>query len=358
MNEYELISKLLKIEHHSIAYKAKLIEEKPEEISYFFLLDILGVLDNLSRNNDIKSKQKIILIVALLWTYRKPEWTGLKDFLILVLSRAGFGPTSIMFEENFKQSFEYTHQDSIFNELSIIVNQLKNEINIGNQTFLLSDYQKEVWEQLYVNKLLGISAPTSAGKSYIILLKAAELLLKQNGIVIYIVPTLSLINQVSNDFRKILKQFNLNEYIIKNSFEEDLDENTIYVLTQEKAISAFEQKNKPFSNVRLLVVDEIQNLERVSNDDETRAKLLYDLLIEFRNTIKPECTIIAGPRVASLRTLGIKVFGEENSSEINTDISPVFNLTYSICKENSNYYFKHNYYYYIIQLLFQKIYQY
>ena len=139
MNEYELISKLLKIEHHSIAYKAKLIEEKPEEISYFFLLDILGVLDNLSRNNDIKSKQKIILIVALLWTYRKPEWTGLKDFLILVLSRAGFGPTSIMFEENFKQSFEYTHQDSIFNELSIIVNQLKNEINIGNQTFLLSD---------------------------------------------------------------------------------------------------------------------------------------------------------------------------------------------------------------------------
>ncbi len=340
MNEYELISKLLKIEHHSIAYKAKLIEEKPEEISYFFLLDILGVLDNLSRNNDIKSKQKIILIVALLWTYRKPEWTGLKDFLILVLSRAGFGPTSIMFEENFKQSFEYTHQDSIFNELSIIVNQLKNEINIGNQTFLLSDYQKEVWEQLYVNKLLGISAPTSTGKSYIILLKAAELLLKQNGIVIYIVPTLSLINQVSNDFRKILKQFNLNEYIIKNSFEEDLDENTIYVLTQEKAISAFEQKNKPFSNVRLLVVDEIQNLERVSNDDETRAKLLYDLLIEFRNTIKPECTIIAGPRVASLRTLGIKVFGEENSSEINTDISPVFNLTYSICKENSNYYFK------------------
>lgn len=340
MNEYEIISKLLKIEHQSIAYKAKLIEEKPEEISYLFLLESLGVLDKLSRKNDIKSKQKIILIVALLWTYRKPEWTGLKEFLILVLSRAGFGPTSIMLEDNFKQSFVYTHQDSIFNELSIIVNQLKNEINIGNQTFLLSDYQKEVWDQLYVNKLLGISAPTSAGKSYIILLKAAELLLKQNGIVIYIVPTLSLINQVSNDFRKILKQFNLNEYIIKNSFEEDLDENTIYVLTQEKAISAFEQKNKPFSNVRLLVVDEIQNLERVSNDDETRAKLLYDLLIEFRNTIKPECTIIAGPRVASLRTLGIKVFGEENSSEINTDISPVFNITYSISKENNLFYFK------------------
>lgn len=340
MNEYEIISKLLKIEHQNIAYKAKLIEEKPEEISYSFLLEILGILDILSRKNDIKSKQKIILIVALLWTYRKPEWTGLKEFLILVLSRAGFGPTSIMFEDNFKQSFVYTHQDSIFNELSIIVNQLKNEINIGNQTFLLSDYQKEVWDQLYVNKLLGISAPTSAGKSYIILLKAAELLLKQSGIVIYIVPTLSLINQVSNDFRKILKQFNLNEYIIKNSFEEDLDENTIYVLTQEKAISAFEQKNKPFSNVRLLVVDEIQNLERVANDDETRAKLLYDLLIEFRNSIKPECTIIAGPRVASLKTLGIKVFGEENSSEINSDISPVFNLTYSISKENNNFYFK------------------
>lgn len=340
MNEYEVISKLLNIEHHSIAYKAKLTEEEPEEISYSFLLEILGILDGLSRKDDLKSKQKIILIVALLWTYRKTEWSGLKDFLISILSRAGFGPTSIMFEDTFKQKFEYTHQDSIFNELSIVVNQLRNEVSIGKQIFLLSDYQKQVWDQLYENKLLGISAPTSAGKSYIILLKAAELLLKQNGSVIYIVPTLSLINQVSNDFRRILKQFNLNEYIIKNSFEEDLDENIIYVLTQEKAISAFEQKNKPFSNVRLLVVDEIQNLERVSNDDENRAKLLYDLLIEFRNSIKPECTIIAGPRVASLKTLGVKVFGEENSNEINTDISPVFNLTYSICKENKNYYFK------------------
>lgn len=340
MDKRALISELLKIEHENIAYKAKLTNNLPTKISQPLLYDALKILEQLSRNDSIDTKREIILIISILWTYRKPEWVGLKDYMILYLSRCGFGPTSIMCEEhNRKGDSYYSKQSSLLNEFSIISSQLKNEITIGNETFLLSEFQKDVWSHLKESKLIGISAPTSAGKSFIILLKAIDLLLEKEGNIIYIIPTLSLINQVTLDFRSILKKFHLEHILIKNTFDLDNKENTIYVLTQEKAISAFEQKETPFSNVRLLVVDEIQNLEKVSTEEENRSKLLFDLIINFRNTVTPDITIIAGPRINHLKKIGIEVFGENNSEEINNTSSPVCNITYSISKKENRYFF-------------------
>ena len=341
IEETVIIKQLLSIDHQTYARKAGFIDKQNIELTYDLLLEALGLLDRLSRTDDELSHRKIILITSLVWTYKRNEWTGLRDFLTPILTRSGFAPTSIMLDDEYeKDTRKFSHCNSIFSEFDIILNQLKYEITVGPKTYLLTDFQKKIWEKLADTRLLGISAPTSAGKSYIILLKAIDLLLEKSGNIIYIVPTLSLVSQVSIDFGKILKEFGLDNYSICNSYEENEEKSAcIYVLTQEKAIAAFERSDEPFSNIRLLVVDEIQNLEKVSNDDDQRSKILYDAIIDFRHSCKADFTIIAGPRIESLQVLGVEVFGETESAEIETKDSPVFSLTYSISKLNGKYYF-------------------
>lgn len=337
-----VIKEILAIEHSSIAQTLNLIPDSFNVIGTELLKRSIGMLDELSRVDDQNARKIVIAVSAILWTYRKDEWEGLREFLILILSRIGFSPSAIMVDSHYDPiNIQFTGLNSILNEMVITVHQLKHEIFIGGKKFLITNFQKKVWDKLYSNKLLGISAPTSTGKSYIIFLKIIDLLLKKDGNVIYIVPTLSLIAQVSTDLNNLLKIFEIPNYRISTTYNShDISGNKIYVLTQEKAISAFSQSNQPFQNVRILVVDEIQNIEKVANEDDQRAKTLYDLLIEFRYTSNPDLTILSGPRITGLKELGISIFDEQEADEENTMDSPVASFTYAISKVHGNYLFK------------------
>lgn len=341
MEAKDILIKLLHLELVTNANKLKFITEHPsEQINDEFLTDAISVLNELSIRTDEHSKKQLIAICALLWTYRKQEWDGLKNYLILFLSRAGFGPSSIMIDNNY--SFgdkQFSFGESLLNQFAVTVAQVKNEIKVGDSIFLLSDFQKEIWESIETNSLIGISAPTSAGKSFLILLKAIDLIKKKIGVVVYVVPTLSLVSQVTSDFRKLLDEFHLSDYSIETTYNNlSATQNTIYILTQEKAIAAFSQTEKPFENIRLLVIDEIQNVEKVADSDDQRSKVLYDLMIELRNSSQIDHIIISGPRIIKIDELGSNVFGI-NSEKKETDASPVLNLTYSISKKKTDYYF-------------------
>ena len=336
-----IIDRILAIEHESIAHKLGLVSRAPERLDESLLFDIIGVIDELSRQNDEKSHRILITLSALLWTYKDESWDGLKDFLILALSRSGFGPSSIMVDEEYKDG-QYSGMESIINQLAVAIHQFRYEILIGEESFLITNFQKRVWEKCNKNTLVGISAPTSAGKSFIILLKAMDLLLKLDGCIVYIVPTLSLVSQIYSDFAQLLKKFNLTQYKILTTCNNPPEErsNTIFILTQERAISAFGQESSPFENIRLLVVDEIQNIERVADENEQRSKILYDTLIEFRHNSNIDLTIISGPRVENLKSLGLELFGDNIlADEEATKDSPVASITYAISKHGNQFYF-------------------
>lgn len=341
MEAKDILIKLLHLELVTNAKKLNFItEHSSEQIDDEFLTDAISVLNELSVRTDEHSKKQLIAICALLWTYRKQEWDGLKNYLILFLSRAGFGPSSIMIDNDYSiADKQFSFGESLLNQFAVTVAQVKNEIKVGDSIFLLSDFQKEIWESIENNSLIGISAPTSAGKSFLILLKAIDLIKKKSGVVVYVVPTLSLVSQVTSDFRKLLDEFELTDYSLETTYNNlSATQNTIYILTQEKAIAAFSQTEKPFENIRLLVIDEIQNVEKVADSDDQRSKVLYDLMIELRNSSQIDHIIISGPRIIKIDELGSNVFGV-NSEKKETDASPVLNLTYSISKKKSDYYF-------------------
>ncbi len=340
MEARDILIKLLNFELVTNAKRLKFIDViSNTKIDKEFLTEAISALNELSVKTDELSKKQLIAICALLWTYRKEEWDGLKNYLILFLSRAGFGPSSIMIDSEYSfANKQFSFGENLMNQFAVTVAQLENEIKVGNSIFLLSDFQKDIWESIEHNSLIGISAPTSAGKSFLILLKAIDLILKKKGVVVYVVPTLSLVSQVTSDFRKLLDDFVLTDYSLETTYNNSsATPNSIYILTQEKAIAAFSQSENPFETIRLLVIDEIQNVEKVADSDDQRSKVLYDLMIELRNSSKIDHIIISGPRILKIDTLGSNIFGI-NSEKKETDASPVLNLTYSISKKKSDYY--------------------
>lgn len=335
------IEQLLKVDLQKIANQLGFTNKEPLSIDQKLLYKAVGLIDELSRLDDEEARKVVTTLSAILWDNRQENWGGLKDFLILVLNRIGLSPTAIMIDEGYdKIERKHSSLNSIFNEISVAINQFTNEVKIKDKRYLLTDFQKNIWYTIDSQRVTGISAPTSAGKSFVILLKSMQILLEKGGTIVYIVPNLSLVSQVSSDYRMQLDNFGLNEYQVINTYNANYtDTRKIFVLTQERAIAAFTQKPNPFPDLRLLVIDEIQNVEHMPSEDELRSKILYDTLIEFRYSTNAEKIIIAGPRIENIDELASNIF-DQFSEKGETYHSPVVNLTYSVEKRRKTYYFK------------------
>ncbi len=340
MNE-DILKEWLNIEFDYIANKLGFIH-KEIIVSEELLLKTIRYLDYLSTFEKEKSVNKIICIIALMWEYVDLKVYDIRRIIIKFLSRVGYPTSAIIVDDEFdKENCEFISLNSVIDELVTTMNQFENEIIIKNKTFLLTNFQMKIWESLEKNRLIGISAPTSAGKSFVILLNMINKLMKSTIDIVYIVPTLSLVNQVTEDFNKFIKELKLNNCIILNSYFSDFEngKNYIYILTQEKVISAFSNEENAFQKEMILIVDEIQNIERIKDENDDRSKILFDILTEFRYKNNVKQIIIAGPRIEKIDAVGFNIFGKD-TIDITTDICPVLNITYSIYKNNQKYYLK------------------
>lgn len=341
--------------------KVKDILQKWLDIEFFYVANKIGFIDKLvladqklvfetircidrltysGKNNE--NVNYVITLISLMWTHINRDEYDIRSFIVKVLSRIGYPTSAIIVDDLFdKEKCVFSPLNSIIDQITAGINQSRNEVEVKGHYYLLTNFQKQIWDAMDTKVVLGISAPTSAGKSFVLLLKIVKKIIEDKIDVLYIVPTLSLLNQVTEDFHDLLKKMNLSKCKISNTFTvtEKRDENYVYVMTQEKAIAAFANEEKAFSRRMILVADEIQNIERIREDKDERSKILFDTLMEFRYKENVEQIIISGPRIEEIDTLGENIFGIE-TEDISTTISPVLNLTYSICKIDKKYYLK------------------
>ena len=337
----DIISRWLQIEFYAIANKVEFINKK-ELPDRHLILETIRCLDCITSKPDTDSKNIVIGLIALMWTHINKEEYDLRKLVIKFLSRIGYPTSAIIVDESFdKKNCQFTSINSWIDQITIGFNQLSNEVEVNGHTFMLTEFQKKIWEAMDRERVIGISAPTSAGKSFVILLKIIQKITENAQDIVYIIPTLSLLNQVTEDFNHMLKELNINNCKISNTFSQSEENNisNIYVLTQEKALSAFANEDAAFSTSLILVADEIQNIERIKDDKDERSKILFDMLMEFRYKKNVEQIIISGPRIEEIGELGTNIFGIE-AENISTDDSPVFNITYSISRIENQYYFK------------------
>lgn len=246
-----ILEQWLNVEFTSVAYKMGLINAD-RVVSYdeTLIYKSIRCLDYESIMVTSPDVNYIITVIGLMWEHINFEEYDLRKIIVKFLSRIGYPTSAIICDENFdRATCEFTVLDSYIDEITATINQLNNEVNIGSRKYLLTNFQKKIWDSMDNDKILGISAPTSAGKSFVILLKIVNRLRAENIDIIYIVPTLSLLNQVMEDFNRELKANGVENYWITNSFDEKQvkDRKNIYVMTQEKAIAAFDNFDEAFS---------------------------------------------------------------------------------------------------------------
>lgn len=338
----KVLEELLQIDCHNIAIKLGFITQSSRAISTELIAKVIRCLDyetSMIKDPDINY---IITVFALIWEYVDHSRYNLQKIAVKFLSRIGYSTSAIITDNNFdKENCKFSSLESPIDELLTSLNQEKYDVSIGKRKFILTKFQMDIWNSMDNDKLIGISAPTSAGKSFVILLKLLEKLKRNNFDIIYIVPTLSLVNQVIGDFNKYIRELEIDNCKINSSYEESASStNNIFVLTQEKTISIFSDENNKFQKNTVLVVDEIQNIERIKDDNDERSKVLYDTINELRHKKNIKQIILSGPRIEKIGSTAAELFGQK-AKNISSHNSPVLNLTYSISKiDKRKYQFK------------------
>lgn len=317
--------------------------EMPKAISAKEAAYILNLAERLSRSNESGDRNLCLLICALIWEYREETWDNMPQFVMNLLSRIGLGPALPMVDDEYSSSGSlYRPWGSGVMEAIIEARNYTHEVSVcGKLPVVLSAFQKEAWDMIGVQPRVGISAPTSAGKSFVLLYRALDLLSQEDGVVVYIVPTISLINQVTKDFRSAIARLELSDIGVYQTYSKRVTaggRKAVFILTQERAISALAQEGA-FLDISMLIVDEIQNVERVSNEDDERSKSLLDALQEFIREKKPRRAVVSGPRVENIRELSLILLGSEARS-ISQLLPPVVNLTYSFAKKGKRVFLK------------------
>lgn len=338
----EILQKWLCIEFANIAAKTGYIPNIKIEIPFDLIARTIRILDRETTKKREIDKNYVISLIALIWQYIEHDKYDIRILITRFLTRIGYPTSAIVTDKKFdKDRCLFSSFNNIFDQIVVSAKLARNEIIIAEQSYLLTDFQKQIWESLEQDKNICVSAPTSAGKSFVLLLNLVNRLLRQSFDIVYVVPTLSLVNQVTEDFYSFIKKLNINNCIIQNDYYDNDNQNIshIYILTQEKVMAAVLEYNKAFSRNLVLVVDEIQNIERILDKSDDRSRILFDVLLEFKIKKNVIQRIIAGPRIDSIGKIGKKLWGS-TAKEISTNISPVLNITYSICKTDGNYFFK------------------
>lgn len=155
-------------------------------------------------------------------------------------------------------------------------------------------FQVDFWNALTSNQWISASAPTSAGKSFLLRLWVAEVFRKNKGaLVAFIVPTRALIQEFSDGFGEdiasgVIKNVTLHALPIEEEFSSDSGH--LFVFTQERLhILLSRRKDLSFS---LLVVDEAQKV-----GDGCRGILLEQVIAECMRRSEETQVVFASPFV-------------------------------------------------------------
>lgn len=229
-------------------------------------IKILAETGNLLAISSDENDKLVALEIAISLPRIKPSKGIFLSSFIILRKLGNFPAIKLLESETGIEGYK-----TLLNGMSVLeeyIFESFNERQIINENYLLTNFQTKVFDYFNSYNGLSISAPTSAGKSFIFIKNILNFINQQNkGItVIYIVPTRALINQVMNDFFKEVTDADLKNIYIGCSSEIDNvikhpSRSNILVLTQERLFQLCIKENVAFLNLKLIVIDEAHNIQ-------------------------------------------------------------------------------------------------
>lgn len=283
-----------------LARELKLEYETPDLATILKSIQASAILAS-SQNQDHRSSAFILATCAYDLTHSHS--TPLDHALRVILTRLDNLP-SLKTKDDINNSKPKLPPSLIIEEMHAFE---AREISINEEKLTLTRFQKKLWKSLTSNHKTAISAPTSAGKSFV-LQKYISHYLPIKKTALYIVPTRALITQVAND---LYKAFSLLDHdfpseILTISVEpnEPIPETVIFVMTQERAQLLL--ANHPSFKPQVLIVDEAHSIS-----DGARGVLLQNVIDEaFRRSPNSQ-VLFASPMIENLDIFS-KLFGADD----------------------------------------------
>ncbi|WP_323610291.1 DEAD/DEAH box helicase [Pectobacterium versatile] len=217
-----------------------------------------------------------------------------------------------------------------FNWYTEAARHLRLEANTVEQlAFPLTNFQKSLWDELLDGEDVISVAPTSAGKTHIILSYLIEKIIKSDGaFVAIVVPTRALITEVSSKIYGILqsKGYEDKVEICTIPKDEQFLDRTIFVMTQERLYEILQRGDISFN---YLFIDEAHNIS-----DESRGVLLHITLEKLLEDSSPQI-IIGMPSPQYVNSFSSVFRGMFFSKKV-TSHSPVSKILISVTPKNRN----------------------
>lgn len=222
--------------------------------------------------------------------------TEQKDSALIVLDMlANQGAIELSYERNLvKKGVE--SRIRLIPAFDWLNRRFTNALYLSNGDRLeVNTFQRSFWDSSYRSGWLSVSAPTSAGKSFIIKQRLIEHLRKyKNTLIVYVVPTRALIQQVQNDLEEIFTAVSLENVEVSSlpRLSSKEKKNSVLVLTQERLHMLLGHSRNDLK-VDLLLIDEAQKV-----GDSSRGILLQQA-VDAVCSINQSCIVFFASPMSS-----------------------------------------------------------
>ncbi|WP_252738320.1 DEAD/DEAH box helicase [Saccharophagus degradans] len=228
---------------------------------------LIGYSSILSLSDNPEEASLSYEIITRLLECTESKISGVVVAAEIILSRIGNFPGRDLLRKRYTGDTQTSIPTML--KLEAIARESENTIftNEGEEkSAILTDFQFKLLNFLSSEKSLSVSAPTSAGKSFVLSIDLISRIRKENKqSIVYIVPTRALITEVSSRIRLSLKNSKIDGVVVRTAPfpvpKDKIDRAAVYVFTQERLMS-FINSDEGSQNITALIVDEAHEIQK------------------------------------------------------------------------------------------------
>lgn len=259
----------------------------------------------------LKQAQEIAIHTLLISTHE--DGHAPRERALALLAELGNFPGLNYVERSLSKS-----SPSLLGLINRRVSERLNTVTFGDTSRTLTTYQKRVWKNLHKARASVISAPTSAGKSFLVVEHLCRLAEKPGRFLAgYVTPTRALLSEIHQKIQSRLKDCpGVRVSAIPTLGAEDVYPKQIFVLTQERLSTLLSAAASDLA-FDFLVVDEAQNIA-----DDSRGMILQDCLERIAERSDKTQVVLLAPGAVGMPEVA-KTFGISDLVSLTTALSPV-----------------------------------
>jgi len=296
--------------------------ENIQKLSEDEIRKLVGFASVLSLSPEKTDKSRAYEIATRLIELYGGQYEALLASSDIILSRLGNFPGRTLLRNRYSTTPSEAPAAPPWLSLERTAREIENSLDTEGYQIPLTDFQYELYHALEESKSVSVSAPTSAGKSFVMGMDLVRRLTKGTpACIIYLVPTRALIHEVSFKLREKLRECGLQDIPIRSvPFPiaiEEAPQGVVYVLTQERLMSLLHSHNGT-AWITTLIVDEAQGIQ-----DDARGIVLQSAIEAVLKRFPDVEVHFASPLVKNPEYL-LELFGRDSAGRsIIETLSPV-----------------------------------